>query len=102
MASGIIQPHATVLNGVKLTGFASVDGLKDVIRQAINALQVGQFKATWFDTGDISPTSPFYGTTYSGYITKLASDRGYGLFSDAFGLLFLITLKDGVVTITSK
>lgn len=92
----------TTLNGVKLTGFSSVDGLKDVIRQAINALQVGQFQATWFDTSGFSPTSPFYGTTYSGYITKLASNRGYGLFADAWGQLFLIVLKDGVVTITAK
>ena len=96
-------PTITTLDGVKLTGFASVDGLKDVIRQAIVALdKVGQFKATFFDTSGFSPTSPFYGTYYSGYITKLGSNRGYGLFSDAWGQLFLIVLKDGVVTITAK
>ena len=96
-------PTITTLDGEKLTGFASVDGLKDVIRQAIVALdKVGQFQATWFDTVNFSPTSPFYGTTYSGYITKLANNRGYGLFSDAWGQLFLIVLKDGVVTITAK
>ena len=93
----------TTLNGVKLTGFASVDGLKDVIRQAIVALDsVGQLQATFFDTSGISPTSPFYGTYYSGYLTKLGDNRGYGLFSDAWGQLFLIVLKDGVVTITAK
>lgn len=103
MANGKVNRlNDTVLKGVKLSGFASVDGLKTTIRDAINNLNVGQFQATWFDTGGFSPTSPFYGTTYSGYITKLASNRGYGLFADAFGQLFLVSLKDGVITITSK
>lgn len=85
----------------ELTGFASADGFKSVIRDELNALTIGQLLPVYTNIASIT-LSPFYQTYYSGFLSRLTANRGWGLLSDAFGVLVLVTMKDGTVTFASK
>ena len=84
-----------------LTGFASESGFKSVITDTFNELAVGQILPVYTDLNNIS-VSGFYSTYYSGFLSRLTSNRGWGFLGDAFGKLFLVVLKDGTVTFTEK
>lgn len=84
-----------------LTGFASESGFKSVIADTFNELLVGQMLPVYANLNNVS-VSGFYSTYYSGFLSKLTQDRGWGFLGDAFGKLFLVVLKDGTVTFTSK
>ena len=103
MASGTIKLKTDPkrIDSYQLTGFASESGFKNVIATTLGDLSVGQLLPVYANLDNVSVTG-FYNTYYSGFLSRLTSNRGWGILGDAFGRLFLVVLKDGVVTFTAK
>ena len=101
MASGTIRTRITpfTIDAYNLTGYASESGFKSVIDETLDKLSVGQILPVWSNV-QVSITD-FYTTYYSGFLSKLSADRGWGILCSAFGDMHKIVEKDGTVTISS-